>query len=611
MITVQYPSNQDGLRLRDVKRRLTTLRGQGIGHSFSWSYKRNYRSTFIWNDLSDDDVIYPLRGSGEYLLKASELIDTFANKPEPESKFQNERKQNSADRHPRTMSVSYLSVGDLKDDSAKQGVVAIDTPQSLPPLSVEQETIDVEKSDFCLSSSDNEISPRPLKMADSSKPANNHDLVVMRKSPTVQGLQTPPLCNSPAEAPVSPGSARRLWKREIRKSLFRTRNTNASSPYKRHENVCENPTVQGESPVVESSHEDASLWKDSRSKSVNTLDLKDKEVEQSTSQLIRLLWARWTGGSSRGKRIPNNTNDASPCRAAMTPESTPSSLSSITSPCKEEERFPTPEEISEQLSLRPATPRTPSNPLPRPSVEEKEIVAVETPTQESHQPEESRLNRPALIASDLQVVLDTDTQEGGPPEAEIETPKPAIARVNFKSINTNALPKVRTTVTSPRPLPPGFHKGTNDTKPVQTPRRSSRNNYIPLASPPLRRSLSRDAARSIGAIGVITSSPDQDSVPTSPSPQKLIKKCINFHERDERPLIPGLTTEDWEKALQAAVADCLPPPNFGQILQECSTCGRTFKPDSLQVHRRGCHPPQYARAFSARASPHMIRTRVP
>lgn len=76
MITVQYPSNQDGLRLRgkfpssmlvytlhkfrnrnklckcgeilrmlsfflaDVKRRLTTLRGQGIDHSFSWSYKR-------------------------------------------------------------------------------------------------------------------------------------------------------------------------------------------------------------------------------------------------------------------------------------------------------------------------------------------------------------------------------------------------------------------------------------------------------------------------------------------------------------------------------------------------------------------------------------------
>ncbi|KAG0612936.1 hypothetical protein M758_6G063900 [Ceratodon purpureus] len=79
-----------------------------------------------------------------------------------------------------------------------------------------------------------------------------------------------------------------------------------------------------------------------------------------------------------------------------------------------------------------------------------------------------------------------------------------------------------------------------------------------------------------------------------------------------RPLIPGVTTLDWEKALQEAVKDCLPPPNFGEFLQECSTCGRTFKPaDSLLVHMRGCHPPQYARAFSLRASPHMLRSRAP
>jgi len=325
------------------------------------------------------------------------------------------------------MLVGDLAVGGLKkDESAKQGVVAIDIPQSLPPLSVEQETIDVEKSDFCLSSSDNEISPRPMKMADSSIPANNCGLVVMTKSPTAQGLQTPPPCNSPPEVPFSPGSAKRLWKREIRKSLFRTRTTNASSPSNRHDVVYENATFQGETPLVESSHEDASLWKDSRSKSVNTLDLKEKEVEQSTSQLIRLLWARWTGGSSRGKRIPNNTSEVSPCKDAKAPESTPNLLSHTKSPCKEE-RIPIPEEISEELSLCPATEKTPSNPLPRTSEVEKEIDTVETPTQESRQPEELRKNRPALIVPELQVVLDTDTQEGGPPEAEVETPQPAIA----------------------------------------------------------------------------------------------------------------------------------------------------------------------------------------
>lgn len=402
-------------------------------------------------------------------------------KPELEnpSKFQIERKQSSstsqifkgcdldrsnhpADRHSRTMSVGDLPIeaarsdGLKKDDSAKG--VAIDIPQSLSPLSVEQETIDVEKSDFCLSSSDNEISPRPMKMAD-IKPVKDHGLVVMTKSPTVQSLQTPP-CNSLSsgtETPFSPGSAKRLWKREIRKSLFRTRNTNASSPPKRHEIagenvVCENGTLQGEASPVEISQEDASLWKDGRSKSVHTLGLnemkeKEKEVEQSTSQLIRLLWARWTGGSSRGKRIPNNTSEGSlahPCKTAKTPESTPNShydLSLTKSPCKDEpERFPIlgdREEISaaQELSLCPA-PKAPSfteNPLPRTLEVEKEIAAVETPAQESRQPDpqELRMKRPTLVVPDLQVVLDsaeTDTQEGGPPEAEIETPKPAIAR---------------------------------------------------------------------------------------------------------------------------------------------------------------------------------------
>lgn len=36
---------------------------------------RNYRGTFIWCDLCEDDFILPLRGSGEYILKASELFE--------------------------------------------------------------------------------------------------------------------------------------------------------------------------------------------------------------------------------------------------------------------------------------------------------------------------------------------------------------------------------------------------------------------------------------------------------------------------------------------------------------------------------------------------------
>lgn len=51
-----------------------------IYHIMSWPPCRNYKSTFIWSDVIDDDVILPLPGSGEYVIRASELIDIFASK---------------------------------------------------------------------------------------------------------------------------------------------------------------------------------------------------------------------------------------------------------------------------------------------------------------------------------------------------------------------------------------------------------------------------------------------------------------------------------------------------------------------------------------------------
>uniref|UniRef100_A0A7I4BC06 Protein SOSEKI 4 n=1 Tax=Physcomitrium patens TaxID=3218 RepID=A0A7I4BC06_PHYPA len=75
MINVQYPVHQPGPTLRDVKTRLIALRGRGMPDSFSWSYKRNYKDTFIWCDLFDDNFILPLSESGEYALKATKRFD--------------------------------------------------------------------------------------------------------------------------------------------------------------------------------------------------------------------------------------------------------------------------------------------------------------------------------------------------------------------------------------------------------------------------------------------------------------------------------------------------------------------------------------------------------
>ncbi|BFG35379.1 hypothetical protein CerSpe_216530 [Prunus speciosa] len=62
------------LRLRDVMDRLTALRGKGMPSLYSWSCKRSYKNGYVWNDLAENDTIYPAEGA-EYVLKGSELLE--------------------------------------------------------------------------------------------------------------------------------------------------------------------------------------------------------------------------------------------------------------------------------------------------------------------------------------------------------------------------------------------------------------------------------------------------------------------------------------------------------------------------------------------------------
>ncbi|XP_078164750.1 protein SOSEKI 2-like [Carex rostrata] len=61
------------IRLKDVMDRLTALRGKGMPSLYSWSCKRSYKNGYVWNDLSENDVIYPSDGA-EYVLKGSEIL---------------------------------------------------------------------------------------------------------------------------------------------------------------------------------------------------------------------------------------------------------------------------------------------------------------------------------------------------------------------------------------------------------------------------------------------------------------------------------------------------------------------------------------------------------
>ncbi|XP_019708308.1 protein SOSEKI 1 isoform X2 [Elaeis guineensis] len=64
--------HRNGVRLRDVKRWLSELRGEEMPESFAWSYKRRYKKGYVWQDLMDDELITPI-SDNEYVLKGSDL----------------------------------------------------------------------------------------------------------------------------------------------------------------------------------------------------------------------------------------------------------------------------------------------------------------------------------------------------------------------------------------------------------------------------------------------------------------------------------------------------------------------------------------------------------
>ncbi|XWS66037.1 hypothetical protein CRYUN_Cryun05aG0165800 [Craigia yunnanensis] len=68
-------SSPQGLFLKDVINRLNNLRGEGMANRYSWSSKRSHKNGFVWQDLSENDFIYPSHGR-EYILKGSLLLET-------------------------------------------------------------------------------------------------------------------------------------------------------------------------------------------------------------------------------------------------------------------------------------------------------------------------------------------------------------------------------------------------------------------------------------------------------------------------------------------------------------------------------------------------------
>ncbi|XP_004497302.2 protein SOSEKI 5-like [Cicer arietinum] len=112
LMHVSISSPHGTLCLRDVINRLSFLRGEGIANMYSWSTKRRYRNGFVWQDLSENDLIYP-SNSNEYVLKGTQLIEpsscfrSYETISMPSSKNSNETNSSSMDADsPSTMKCS-------------------------------------------------------------------------------------------------------------------------------------------------------------------------------------------------------------------------------------------------------------------------------------------------------------------------------------------------------------------------------------------------------------------------------------------------------------------------------------------------------------------------
>ncbi|XP_058225153.1 protein SOSEKI 1 isoform X2 [Rhododendron vialii] len=120
LIKVHHLS-RNGVRLRDVKRWLSELRGKDMPESFAWSYKRRYKTGYLWQDLLDEDLITPI-SDNEYVLKGSEIpsLDLYLRSPSKSraSSFQEDEVQ---EHRKSTMEAPKNSTCEIEEESPTFG----------------------------------------------------------------------------------------------------------------------------------------------------------------------------------------------------------------------------------------------------------------------------------------------------------------------------------------------------------------------------------------------------------------------------------------------------------------------------------------------------------
>nr|AII30315.1 hypothetical protein [Cardamine hirsuta] len=212
-IEVIAPVNQP-LRLRDVMNRLTVLRGKCMASQYAWSCKRSYRNGFVWNDLGENDVIYPSE-CAEYVLKGSEIADKFQEvhvnrslsgpiQEAPKSRLL--RSKPKPQNRTTSFDNSVLYVGEEEEEEdyelyeEKTSYTSSTTPQSRCSRGVSTDTIEsIEKK------------PNLIK-TEQDLPVRSDSSELTRSDPVVEPRRLDVTKRVEDEDPVEPGSGRgSIW----------------------------------------------------------------------------------------------------------------------------------------------------------------------------------------------------------------------------------------------------------------------------------------------------------------------------------------------------------------------------------------------------------------
>ncbi|CAK9227694.1 unnamed protein product [Sphagnum troendelagicum] len=621
MIQVQFPSDRSGPCLRDVKNRLTSLRGQGMPDAFSWSNKRNYRGTFIWCDLCEDDFILPLRGSGEYILKASELfegsgssqdalnssdvsmaiskslllINHDSNKLTSGSSCANVNQQAMGYTLSNFETTTPAEVWTLEDSSNLSSSEAflphVEATKSnkvpkkmVRAQSAEVSTVSDSIAYYPLSSEGNALDPQKVldvAIQTTGLPPGQPRTQAEINKGTTGGVFLPHTAAMTRDSPLK----RRAWKKEEawRSSpVYSGQNTNQSaSVSSRNENsgmhvsgllhgvIPRFGLPEGDYTIGLALKAPASL-EGYRARLCRNID-----VVESHTQLDSVKKTR-SEGKSNSEKQDKETKLISVFMGRHF--QTAASSKKMGKESKLDGGGPSGKKSGLYLRLIGdevfdlgckkvgVIHQAVSHSKSSKSVGEAATGRLKSVSSSTTPPVSlASVAASSILFNPPEYVMDMSGTDNPQRQAQV-TPEDIKTAMFSNDSSTPELKKTKAASSaSVNPLPPKMHNG-------------SKQGMKSSSTLESQETLSTVSGRSI-----------TNEMQLWPKDQARPR---DFKSMDERPLTPGLTSIDWETMLQAAVSQSQPPPDL--VLHECLQCGRTFKLDSLTVHMRGCHAPTKA-----------------